>query len=464
VLIFFYKIKDGLVKMIKYLSSFVLLLSIIAFASCTKPDIQWGQNLLTVNANTQLVEIDTFKPKISTVYIDSFATSGKNIIIVGNYTDPAFGTVSSQSFLELAPPTYNSSVSYPYQNTIYDSIRLIMKLKKGNYYGDSTHSFHINVHELAEEITYPSTLTTSLYNRSSFAVKPTPLGSGDFSIHPNFTDSVVVKLSNSLGLTLYNKLSNSNDIDVQNSTNFLNYFNGIRISGSSSNTMIMNFNDSVIIRLYYRKKGYYLTDETVDFTFSNSAHQFNNITIDRTGSAINGINTINREIPSETTNNIAYLQASTGSMVKIQFPSLYYLQQLPNFEKLVSAKLIIRPVLNTYSFYTLPSQLRMSVTNTAANDIGNDLVTATSSGGTSTQYGSLYIDYLYGINTAYTYDITNYIKSQLSTNAFYPGNHYGLLLSPPSGSFESLFNRALIGNDKNTSVKIELQIIYAAIQ
>ena len=453
--------------MIKYLGSIILLFSILVFASCTKPDIQWGQNLLNVNSNVQLIMVDTFKPKISTVFIDSFATSAKGIIVVGSYTDPVFGTVTSQSFLELAPPSVakdnSTSYSNPYQNTIYDSIRLIIKLKKGSYYGDSTKLFHLNVHELAEEITPPFN-TTSLYNKDTFAVKPIPLGSEDFSIRPNMTDSILVKITDSLGLALYKKLSNSNDQDMQNATNFLNYFNGIRISGSPLNTMIMNFSDSVILRMYYREKGYYLTNKYTDFTFTNSAHQFNNITVDRTGSPISGINTVNREIPSENTNNIAYLQSATSTMVKISFPSVYYLQQnLQNFSKILSAKLIIRPILNTYSFYALPPQLRLSVTNTAANDIGNDLIVPSSTSAT-TQYGNLYIDYLYGINTAYTYDITNYIKSQLLTNAFYPGNHYGLLLSPPSGAFETSFNRALLGNDQNTSGKIELQIIYAAVQ
>jgi hypothetical protein len=454
--------------MIKYLGFLTVLFSIIVFASCTKPDIQFGQELLTVNTNVQLTMIDTFKPKISTVYIDSFATSGNGLITVGSYTDPIFGKVTSRSYLELAPPSFtkdnNTSYSNPFYNTIYDSIRLIIKLKKGSYYGDSSHLFHIDVRQLAQQITPPLN-TTSLYNRDSFLVNPTLLGSGDFYIQPNFTDSVLVKLSDNLGQTLYSKLSNSNDVDMQSSANFLNYFNGLCISGSS-NSMILNFSDSVIMRLYYRQKGYFLTNATTDFTFSNSAHQFNNITIDRTGSPINGINTVYREIPSESTNNIAYLQSATSSMVKISFPSLYYLQQLPNFSKLLSAKLIIRPILNSYSFYTLPSQLRLSVTNTAANDIGTDLVAASSGSTTPTvQYGDLYIDYLYGINTAYTYDITNYVKSQLSTNAFYPGNHYGLLLSPPSPAFATTFNRVLFGNDRQSTLgKIELQIIYAAIQ
>lgn len=453
--------------MIKYLGSFTLLISIIVFASCTKPDIQWGQSILNVNSNTQLIMVDTFKPKILTAYVDSFVTSGKGIGLVGNYTDPAFGNIAAQSYFEMQAPPVSSNTgsnnTNPYYNTKYDSICLIIKPKKGSYYGDSTNLFHINVNRLTQLIT-PPVNTTSLYNLDTFSVDPTPLGSIDAMIRPNFTDSIVIKLSDALGTDLYNKLAYSKDTVWKSQTNFLNYLNGIRISGSPNNTMVIGYNDSVVMRLYYRRFGYYVTNETVNFTFSNSAHQFNHIGIDRTGTPLDGINRINREIPSETTNNNAYLQAITGSIVKITFPNLYTIQQLPNFAKIVSAKLIIRPNQNSYSFFTLPPQLRISVTNTAANDIGTDLVAATNGSSPSTQFGSLYIDYLYGVNTAYTYDLSSYIKSQLSTNAFYPGNHYGLLLSPPSGAFETAFNRAIIGDAQNLLGKIELQIIYATIQ
>ncbi len=452
---------------------FILSITILTFffVSCTKPDIQFGQQILD-NSNTQIMMVDTFVPKISTVYIDSFITSGKGVGVVGGYTDPAFGKIAAQTYYEIAPPPFikdntNPYYTNPYQYTIYDSVSLIIRLNKKNYYGDTTKPIHIDVNRLSQLI-IPPNFGTSLYNKDTFSVNPTPLGSGDFMFYPSRTDTLAVRLDDNFGRALYAKLQNSNDIDVQNATNFLNYFNGIRLSGgSANNSLVIAASDSIILRLHFRRKGLFIYNDQTDFKVNNTSHHFSNITIDRTGSPINGINSYYREIPSEKTNNIAFLQAITGTMVKISFPSLYYVAQQLNFSKILGAKLIIHPILNTYPLYKLPPRLRLSVTYSAANPIGNDLSMAGSVGGSpaSAQYGNLFIDYLNGLNTAYSYDLTEYIKNQLTLNAgFYPGNHYGLLLSPPSNDFETTFNRVLIGNDKNILGKIVLQVFYAAVK
>jgi hypothetical protein len=152
-------------------------------------------------------------------------------------------------------------------------------------------------------------------------------------------------------------------------------------------------------------------------------------------------------------------------MVKIAFPSLGEIGQLPNFAKLMNARLIIKPIMNSYLSYPLPTELRLSVTSTAANALGNDLVYLSSNGSAATQYGNLAIDYLNGTSTSYTYDLTNYIKALIKSNTgYYPGSHDGLLLSPPSNAFETKFNRVIVGDKTNTLGKIELQIYYAAVK
>ena len=448
-----------------FLTILLLSASVFFIASCTKPDIQFGQELINIS-NTQIVMVDTFSPKLSTVYIDSFVTSGKGTGLTGGYTDPVFGAISSQSYLELNPPPYNKDYtgtgSSIYDNTIYDSLSLILKLDKGSYYGDTTKQIQINVHRLSELMTPPNNGSV-FYNVNTTAVFPTPLGSASFLIYPARTDTVAIRLSDALGTELYNKLKNSNDVDMQNSTNFLLYFNGLRVSSPALSNLAIGYKDSVIMRLHYRKFGMYVTNEHVDFTIGNVAHQYSNIAIDRTGTPLAGINSVNREILSEQTNNISYMQAITGTMVKITFPSLFDAHGLPNFVKLRSAQLIIRPMQSSYRTYPLPPQLRLSVTTTAANAIGNDIVFTGATA--STQYGNLVIDYITGINTAYTYDLTAYFKSLLLSNtSYFPGSHNGLLLSPPSNSFETKFNRAIFGNNVNTLGKLELQIYYGAVQ
>ena len=451
----------------KLFSILLFTISVLFYASCTKPDIQFGQEIVNLS-NTQVVMVDTFTPKLSTVYIDSFITSAKGTGLTGGYTDPMFGKIAAQSFLELAPPAYNKDNSgtnnSTYDNTIYDSLTLIIKLQKGYYYGDTTKPIQVNIHRLSQLITPPNN-GTLLYNVNTTPVFSQALGTGTFTIYPARTDTIAIRLDDQLGKELYNKLKNSNDLDVQNSTNFLQYFNGIRISSPASSTLALGLKDSLIMRLHYRKTGMFTTNQQSDFTISNTSHHYSNITIDRSGTALAGINSVNREIFSESTNNVSYLQAISGTMIKIQFPSLFQIGQLPNFVKLMNARLIIRPIQNSYLQYPLPPQLRLSVTSTAANSIGNDLIYLASSGTSATQYGGLSIDYLNGVNTYYSYDLTNYIKALLKANTgYYPGNHDGLLLSPPSSAFETQFNRMIAGNKLNTLGKIELQIYYAAVQ
>ena len=441
--------------------------SVFFFTSCTKPDIQFGQELINIS-NTQIVMVDTFSPKLSTVYIDSFITSGKGDGLTGGYTDPVFGKINAQSYLEIAPPPHNKDYtgtgSSIYDNTVYDSLSLIIKLQSGNYYGDTTKQIQINVHRLAELITPPNNGSV-MYNVNTTAVYPTALGSGTFTIYPARTDTVAIKLDNALGVELYNKLKNSNDVDMQNTSNFLLYFNGLRISSPALSNLAIGYKDSVIMRLHYRKFGMYVTNEHSDFTISNTGHHYSNITIDRTGTPVAGINSVNREIPSEQTNNKGYLQAITGTMVKITFPTVSDILHLPNYVKLMSARLIIRPMQGSYVTYPLPPQLRLSVTSTAANNIGNDIVYVNSAGGAAAQYGNLYIDNITGVNTSYTYDLTAYFKALLLISAgTFPGDHNGLLLSPNSNAFETNFNRAIIGNNINTLGKLELQIYYGSVQ
>jgi hypothetical protein len=84
-------------------------------------------------------------------------------------------------------------------------------------------------------------------------------------------------------------------------------------------------------------------------------------------------------------------------------------------------------------------------------------------GSQQTQTGNLFTDYTYGINTAYSYDVTNYIKYAI-TDPYNEVN--GLLLSPPSGNYQTLFSRIAIGNNSINvpNSKIELQIYYVAVK
>jgi hypothetical protein len=441
-------------------SIIVLLSLIIGTIACKKVDIQFGSDFVDAGT-TQIIKVDTFGAELSTVFVDSFATSGLGTTLVGGYKDPIFGTIATQTYFQVAPPTYEDI----YENVLFDSLTLILKLNR-NFYGDTTKPVHIDVSRVTDKI-QPYDNGFTLYNVNSFNVDPTVLGSKDVIINPNQTDTIYIKLNPALGQEMFNMFIRKSDT-IKTAETFLNYFKGIRISSNNSSQLVFGCSDSAKLRIQYKKKDLYLLDKNIDFTITNKNLHFTNITVDRsTGSANikdlgNGIGKV-KEKSSRLSDNVAYCQSAGSVITKIKFPTVKDLLKAPNYAKILNARLIVRPVAGTYNrTFSLPPSLRLSTT-TSLNQIGTDLTQISSSGTQQTQVGNLFTDYTYGVSTAYSYDVTNYIKYAITN----PNNDYdGLLMSPPSGGYETLFNRVAIGNKLNNipNSKIELQIFYAAVK
>jgi Domain of unknown function (DUF4270) len=423
----------------------------ISISSCEKATINIGNDFIA-NTPTSLVFTDTLTTHISTIYVDSFATSAPPALLVGNYIDPLFGAVSSRSFLQVGLPT---STSIP-AGSIYDSTEIILKFNKKYYYGDTTKPYTVTVNQLASPISFPPNQNT-FYNKDSLSYNPATLVLGSTqlpNIRPSILDTLAITLNgDTTGKDLFDKCV-TGAVEIQNNPAFLNYFKGLAISGNSSNSLVGAFNDTVQMRLYYHTPGgsnyTYLS-----FTFINPFYEFNNISVNRTGTAIAALSSTNKVLPSSATGNAGYDQYITGSMVKISFPYLQNLLQLPNFVKIIKAQLLVKPVQNSFSgVYQLPPQLILAQTD-VTNFIGQEIP-----GG---QTGNLFIDYLNGTATGYTYDITGYLQNQIlipDQNNIYG---YGLLVLPPNET--DIINRVVIGDIKQTQNYATLvQIYYAAVQ
>ena len=428
------------------------LLSVGVFiTSCEKKDISFGSSFIENNI-TNLVLVDSSTVEVSTVYVDSFVSSNTNTILAGKYKDERFGTIASQSFIQLGMP----SGSYDIPNgSVFDSLEIILKLDK-TYYGDTLSPYYIAIHQLNQPITYPAG-QYSFYNNNSRAYSSIILGSNQLVISPATRDTIAIKLSSALGQEIFNKLQNK-DVEITSTDQFVNYFKGLAIVGGSNNNLIIGFKDSLAMRLHYRKPDVFTQNAIIDFGINESNYQFNNITADRAGTAIAALGPTNKQLLSAKTENAGFDQYISGAMVKLSFPYLKNIYQLPNFLKIIRAELIIKPVQNSFTnFYQLPPYLRLSATD-QNNQLGTDLtfVSGTSS---AVQYGNLFIDNLYGAQTAYTYDVTGYLQTQLANTQV---NKNGLLVLPPNGNV--IFNRMLIANNANSTNKTQLKIYYASVK
>ncbi|MFP5041576.1 DUF4270 family protein [Parasediminibacterium sp. JCM 36343] len=443
----------------KQILVFAIFLSLCVF-SCKKVDINFGQQLID-NDYTQIIKIDTFTADLSTVYVDSFVTSAKGVTMLGGYNDTAFGRIDTKCFFEVAPPTYQAI----YDSTKLDSLYLILKLNK-SYYGDTTQPLHIDVNQLSEPIVFPENVY-SFYNNRQFAVYPTPIGFTNVIVQPtNYTDSITIRLSDALGSTLLKKLQNRADLDMQSTFSFLQYFNGLRLSSNANSKMILNCTDQVVMRLSYNKPGIDSAGKYhTDFTLANNQHHFNNIMVDRSKSVLKNIGPNNKIIPSSQLGNRAFSQYAAGVMAKVTFPSLKELLKVPNYAKILTAQLKVVPVRNSFDtrFY-LPPSVMVSTTD-INNGIGNPLSTYSSSGALVAQEGNLYIDQTLGDNTAYTYDMSNFVKALIKTNFDNTTiGVTGLLLVPPLPALQTQFSRLIIGSKYHPVSKTILEIYYVTVK
>ena len=439
-----------MIRTLLYSSFFLLILTLTA---CTKVDIRFGDQYLD-NGNTQIVMNDTFQVALANIHIDSFGTSGSGVSLIGGYDDPLFGKITVSNYFELALQTYNDI----YQDATYDSLELILTPNQ-QYFGDTTAPVQINVHRLDEAIVAYNE-SAIIYNTQQFAVFTTPLAQASVWVRPLRADTISIRLNDQFGRALFTKLQNPSDPEINSVAGFIEYMKGLRVS-STTRQLLVGYKDSVKMRLHYTKPGLYKQELFTDFTLNNTAHHFNNISVNRTGTALQQLNSQTNEISSTQTGNTAYIQYASGVMAKLRFPTIREILKVPHFVKILQAKLVVRPVHGTYEgVYSLPPSLRLAQTN-LLNQIGADISVQNSSGENVTQTGNLQIDFLYGRTTQYTYDVTEYIQTVLATAT---ENRDGLLLLPPWPSYTNDFRRLLIGDRLHPDNKIELQIYYATVK
>jgi len=447
----------------------VIGLMIIIFFSCAKTDIQFGQQFIDNNYG-QIIQTDTITPVVSTVYIDSFATNNLNTALVGVTNDTAIGTTTYSSYFQLGVPTYNST-STAYDNAIYDSLTLFVKLKTGGVWsGDTTKPLTLNVYRLTQNIIAPN-YGSSLYNTDAFTYDPTPLGSYTIpKYYPNLMDStndtLSIRLSDALGMDLLNKLQNDS-LPIQSSNAFIYFFNGLKIAAASNSNLAIALSDSVQMRLYFKTPASPQdTEKYIIFPIYQNNLQFNSVSVQRKGALSDAnINSINYQIPSSQTNNSAYLQPMANTVIKLNFPTVYSLLLRQSYIKIVKATLYVRPVNGSYNPQTvwqLPPTLYLYQT-----DLHNGFGSSLSSGSSgAAQGGNLQYDVVSGnseLGTYYSYDLTSYLQG-MAANPGALATGVGLLLSPPTSSIYTTYNRLIIGDGSNANAKMDLQIQYISVQ
>ncbi|MFV8325094.1 DUF4270 family protein [Flavobacterium sp. ZS1P14] len=426
----------------------------LAITSCNS-DVDEGEFVVGsdyLSLNNKVILIDTVTVAVATINFDSLVTSGQSRILVGNYDDPILGKVKSESYFQFSASNYalyNVSSDTDAPNYVFDSIKLILKEDK-YFYGDTTKVQSLSIHRLTQKVK-PNTDDDSFYNNSSLSYDAESLGSISFKPKPNSKDSVVVKLNYEFGNALFLKLKK---LEISNFDEFTEYLKGFVIKSTSANSSsIVGFNLSSALRLYYSKyQGDSETSFSKDFSILDAAKQFNNVTLDRTGTVIVDLPVSSGKLSSVETGNKAFIQSGTGIACRVDFPNIKQLKYIAEKGAIVDAELIIKPVNNTYSAtYPLVDSLRVFVGDNL-NRIKGTLNTTAGKpvyailNNTSDEFNE---------NVGYKISIGAFLQTEMLKES---DARSSLILTLPSIS--KGVDRLVLGDQKNTNNKIQLKIYY----
>ncbi len=418
-----------------------VIITLLFLSSCDKADITFGATDAASDPN--ITYYDNFTVDLATYKPDSFITSGHNVIAAGYHTDTALGVMKAGAYMQIALPSTNAVLN---ENAAFDSLELILK-PSGEFYGDSTLPVTIKVHQLTKNI-YNENGDT-YYNTSAFAYNPVVLAQKTVSLYGKAGTEIKIRLANATGQELFDKFRTGDDA-VASAEKFIDHFKGLFITTDSAQTKAVTFfnltADSPVVRLHYHLRDLYGTAKQLDFLYT-AARQFSNMNYRFTNAKYTALNTnTSKLLPSTESGNQAVLNTGFVSSIKMTFSGLLDLKEKHPYVKIVKAILVIRPDAATYSFpYQLPQTLYLYQT-----DDGNLPGLGIFNGGSSTaglQTGSLSVDYLYGENTTYSYDITSFINSKIAEGEF---SKSALLLTNTLTNYDGAMQRIFVNNQKGT--------------
>ncbi|MCC5929147.1 MAG: DUF4270 family protein [Cyclobacteriaceae bacterium] len=452
------KIKNGLTIIAAIFSGF--------FVSCDEPGYI---GFYPKDPDLYIQVVDTFTVQTSTVWLDSIPTSGNGDLMIGRLTDPLSGQISSEAYFRIA---FNASgaLNLP-ADAIYDSISFKLKYN-GYYYGDTSRQASFSVYRLAEDIV-PRRLPPyqydedqisyfykpdKLYNTSTFAKSPLPLGIWKFNPRPGFKDSLFLPIDQHLGREWFD-LAKAGDDKLSKVESFLNYFKGLVIVPDpyyqGSIFGIQAENASLV--LHYRKyENDVLKNFNYEFPIIRDNSQFNKIELNPESGHFNGISR-GRAKTSRDTGNTALLQAGTGLAIRIEFPGLDHFREVEQHFVINLAELIVEPIAGTYtSIFPLPAELGLLVASRDNVPVGH----LSSDYSDHINVAKLQLDDEFHRDTRYVFPVTSYIHQEIRRKE---GNRNPLLLISAPDTYGKSFNRLSINGNQNARNKITLRIFYSRI-
>jgi hypothetical protein len=427
-----------------------LIIPLIAVMSCSDesdlPSVTIGDNF--IKPQTSIALIDTFSLKLSTMLIDSIATSSPANLLVGKYSDEFLGKTDVKGYFQLTIPASTEIED----KSVFDSLTLVLRYGKFAY-GDTLQPQTINVHRVSADIEKPD--DSYMYNTSKTPYDPIPIGSLTFLPRPNYKDSIEIRLDDKLGKDLMKMLEDEAD-EISDAESFLKFFKGIVLVGAEGNTSVLGFKTAdtlvnVVLHTHYVK------EERVKvrhkWPLYTSGIYYNNFNFDRTGTLVENLRTQSEAISSVNMGDKAFIQSGAGIVARLDFTGLEKIMEMGNRSFFYKAELLLRPFPGSYSQINYPDNLNLYKT-----DKYNRLVSILQNSEKNNLTPDFFFDKQYNENTYYRFDITSYLNDELSDGYFDPNN--GLIITMPSTTLQGSLERLVLDARRGASFRPVLNLYF----
>lgn len=423
-----------------------LLAGLLACYACQDNNASLGSSLVEssfYNIFTSSCAVD-----LSTIRLDSIETRDDTIGHFGHYQDTLWGEVTATYYAEYSTNTLSPNESYQYS---FDSLVLRM-IPSGNYWGDTLTSQHISVYKLKSPIVLDN--DQDLYNTTVLLLEDTPLTSFNYTPRPGKKTEVDVRLPDEIGQQLLNDLVAEEDY-FDSQEKFKKKFPGLAFVAETGGNCITGFavNDSSMsITLYYQEVSNQKTEKSLAFSV-NTEYAYTGVQHNKAGTALENLESgIENLIHASSMGYRAYLQGLTGYYNQIEFPDLNELQSAGEIVSVESATLYLYPLARSYNEVSqLPEELRLYITD--ENNVLEGYVYG--SDGVTVQTGNLTVDEMYGRETYYTFDLTEFIRNNFGT---WGTKRQKLLMSLEDGEMATTFNQVIFTNNPEQDRQCRLDI------
>jgi hypothetical protein len=345
--------------------------TVILLSSCKK-----GQTFSPGAQDELHVEtVDTVQVKASTYLLDSLPTSNKGVILLGQIDDKDFGKLAASSYMQLIPPVAGAP-AIP-KGATFDSFTLVLKYNK-SYSGDTTAPQNLSVHRLTEDMVLRKIpgpaegeqlplyiKAQALYSTTTFKYETISTGNLGLQVKPLSGDSIIIPLNEALGREFL-ALMDKKDNRFTSKDEFIKYFKGIVLKTTQGNSITGFRADAVKLYInynYINSAGFSKKDQVI-FSGNSIDYQFNHFDTDRSQTKLKSLSTTNKELSPALTGQELFIQAGTGLVTKLQFPTL--INFLNESKKVINKiELLIETKPTYYSVFKAPPSLILFVANSA---------------------------------------------------------------------------------------------------